>query len=88
MTPEQLSEIRNLKIAYKKCFATEDGLKVLEHLKKCSHFNETHFIGKTIDPLVIIREESRRQLVLGIVKMIEANLDTPEQTTAITEELV
>jgi len=73
-------------IAYKACFGTDAGRDVLAHLKLTAHVNAPHFDRRPpIDTNLLIYDEARRALVLGIIGRVEKNLDAPAQTTAITE---
>jgi hypothetical protein len=71
--------------AYRATFGTADGIRVLNHLKKATNFHRAHFGGK-IDVNSLIAEEARRGLVLEIIANVEANPDTPEPETAITQK--
>ena len=80
------AERKALVSAYQRTFATEDGLKVIADLKKIVHYSRSHFTGGPIESNMLIFDEARRGLVLGIIAKIEADLEIPKPQTAITEE--
>ena len=90
MTPEEekLEGQRKLLLAsYQRVFAGEDGRRVLEHLKQATNFHCSHFArcGKH-DPVLILIEEARRELVLEIINNVELKPDDQGPLTAITEK--
>lgn len=71
-------EILNGRAKYKSLFTTEDGLAVLDDLKRRFHVNGTTF---STDPHEIAYNEGQRTVILFILAQMD---DLPKQ---ITEEL-
>jgi len=82
LTPKQKAIVT----AYKRCFATEDGLEVLKDLKRWTILNRPGILaGQPIDKDRLLFDEAQRMLILYILSKVEANLDeTP--TEAETQE--
>lgn len=63
---DNLQQLKDLKVAYRKCFESEDGKKVLSDLER------KYFIKDTIfnkDPYVTVFNEGTRSVVLHINHM-------------------
>lgn len=71
--------------SYKRCFATDDGKYVLEDLKKMTHFYRAHFpSGAAIDEKLLLYDEARRALVLGIIQKVEREFTEDSQQETAT----
>jgi hypothetical protein len=82
MTPE---EQRALLVAYKKCFATDDGVVVLADLARfCMERRSTYVRGN--DALQTAFNEGSRTVILEIRKKLEADLEHPPPMRTISEE--
>jgi len=78
---------KQLVMTYKRCFATEDGKRVLADLKRLTTFATPAILpSRGVDTNKLIYDEAQRCVVLAIVAMVEADLDATPQTSAITEE--
>jgi hypothetical protein len=81
VTPAEREKERIQLIAsYQRTFNTDDGKRVLEHLKKATNFYRAH------NPQNLIVEEAKRALVLEIIENVKSEPDEPRQATAITSE--
>lgn len=76
--------------AYKRVFATEDGLTVLDDLKRKTNYDRSSLPpsgNMPIDMNWILVDEARWQVVHNIVRQIEKDLDNerPKQTESEKE---
>lgn len=71
-----MKEQRNVIVAFKKVFGTEDGKTVLETLEKICHFKKTTFTGDARASLVA---EGRRQVYLQVLHFLELDIDKMDQ---------
>lgn len=74
-------EILNSRAKYKALFTTEDGLAVLEDLKRRFHVNGTTFSS---DPHEIAYNEGQRTVILFILAQME---DLPKQISQQLSQL-
>jgi len=71
-----LNKVKELKLAYRRTFLTDDGEQVLGDLKKRFSFETTTFVSG--DPHQSAFAEGQRAAVLTIVRML-AEERSPEQ---------
>lgn len=77
---------KQLIMAYKTAFSTDAGKMVLDDLKKKGNLNRSHFVPSAtgeINTNLLIYDEARRALVLGILAKVDYVIDKPVRT-AIT----
>ena len=71
-----LQQLKDLKVAYRKCFETEDGKKVLKDLERRCFLTYTTF---NADPYVSAFQEGTRSVVLHIKQAMDAESQMPEE---------
>jgi hypothetical protein len=86
-TQEQEAKRKQLLSDYRQTFGTEQGQRVIAHLRALTHLGDSHplgVLGITDRQLVIL--EAKRELLSDIIKTVEANPDEPKDEEAITEK--
>ncbi len=68
--PTDLEQIKSIKLAYKKCFETDPGKKVLDDLKRRCFVRRSTFTGDALDTIF---NEGTRSMLLHIESMM--NMD-------------
>ena len=67
---DNLQQIKDLKVAYRKCFESEHGVKVLKDLYRVCYLYEQTF---NKDPYVAAFQEGIRSVAIHIKKAMEDN---------------
>jgi hypothetical protein len=70
-----LQVLKDLKVAYRKCFDSEDGKKVLKDLYRVCYMNDTTF---NKDPYITAFQEGIRSVAVHIKRAIEDELPQEE----------
>jgi hypothetical protein len=70
-----LQVLKDLKVAYRKCFESEDGSKVLKDLYRVCYMNDTTF---NKDPYITAFQEGIRSVAVHIKRAIEDELPQEE----------
>ena len=68
MPDSNLQKIKDIRVAYRKTFSTEDGAKVLADLERRCFITDTTF---NKDPYLFSFQEGTRSVVLHIKQLIE-----------------
>ena len=84
-------ELRQLVFAYKDCFGTESGKKVIADLKRVFNF-ELSIIPKDnngmTDIYEVLRNEGKRSVILHILKVLNKDLDEKEKVTETEQQFI
>lgn len=72
-------KLKDLKVAYRKCFESEDGKKVLADLERRCFITYTTF---TPDPYVSAFQEGSRSVVLHIKQAMDMASQMPKEEEA------
>jgi hypothetical protein len=65
-----LQVLKDLKVSYRKCFESEDGVKVLKDLYRVCYMDDTTF---NKDPYIAAFQEGIRSVALHIKQAMEEN---------------